>query len=378
MKNFTILLGTGLLFGCQSNESVPPDPRYAAIDTLLLTENEAGRFSGSVVIGNQDSMLYERHLGTANRVWNVSVDHETRFDVASVNKSFIAALILLAAEEGKLRVTNRLTDLLSGFNYQGTFDSAITVHHLLSHTSGLPDYDGVPKELSADGFMRFKRLHMTNAEYVDFISKLPPVAPPGQQFYYSNFAYHLLSIVLEEIYQQPFAEILRLKICEPLNLQQTFSTTANQAVFPRVAEGYDYVEDKNRWVRNRFIDLTLGRRIFSTTYDLYLWGKAMNDDRLLRDSSLQQMQRNYLEALTHEFSYGYGWVVFETDEQFAMGNLDINEPYIIHGGNTEGYKAMLVNVNRGNLIFSLLANTGSQTNEMELTKKIIHILTVPK
>ncbi len=358
-------------FSCKRPEPVQVKTAFYAIDSLLKAENEAGRFSGSVVIGTADTLLYARNTGLASRVWNAPVNDTTRFDIASVNKSFIALLTLQAVEEGRLNIHDRLADLLKHMDYSGYFDDEITLHHLLTHTSGLPDYRGVSDTLASNGFLRFKRLQFSNGAYVDFISQLKPVGKPGEKFYYSNFAYHLLCILLEEVYQAPFSSILNAKITKPLGLRHTFSTTSNREVFQNVAEGYNYLPGTNKWIRNDFIDLTLGRRIFSSARDLFKWGQAMSNTSLLSTASMDLMHTNHLRLLSDSVSYGYGWVVFGPEEHFHMGDLGIKAPYIIHGGETGGYKAMLVNVDSGRLIVSLLANTGSRTEEMTLTHKII-------
>lgn len=365
-----ILLGTS----CNKPEQVVDTSAFANIDSLLLAEYKADRFHGSVMISEQDSNVFTKHYGLASRVWDISIDGETRFDIASVNKSFIAALTLIAVEEGRLDLDSKLVDLLKGYDYAGAFHLDINIHQMLCHTSGLPDYDAVPEELQVNGFAPFKRLHFENHEYIHFISQLEAVSTPNRKFYYSNFAYHLLCIALEDIYEDSFENILQKKICEPLRLSHTFSSVDNEEVFQEVAEGYDYSESTGQWVKNNFIDLTLGRRIFSSTRDLYRWGRAMSGSSMLSDTSLKLMQTNHLQNISNDYSYGYGWVVFEQGDQYGMGNLGIDLPYIIHGGSTEGYKSMLVNIDNGAYIISLLANTGSRVNEMKLTEQIVNQL----
>lgn len=370
---FTVCLVFICVTSCQVDQK-PDGLPWQEINSLLENIHADDRFHGCVVIGNQDTVYCQKAIGLANRSWDIPMTLDVRFDIASLNKSFVAALVLLAVEEGKLRLEDRLSDVLSHYTAAANFDSQITLHQMLCHTSGLPDYDRVSEDLSAHGFARFKRLHFDNEAYVTFISELKPVASSGERFYYSNFAYHLLCILLEDTYQTSFAEILQEKITKPLGMENTFSTTSNKAVFPRVAEGYNYIESGAHWERNNFIDLTLGRRIFSTASDLYRWAQAMNDDRLLNKHSRSIMQQNHLSNIGADFSYGYGWVVYGKKEKYRMGDLGIDKPYLIHGGSTEGYKAMLVIINEGEHILTLLSNVGNRTNEMELTKAIIQIL----
>ncbi|MEO9482012.1 MAG: serine hydrolase domain-containing protein [Ekhidna sp.] len=344
------------------------------IDSLVTSEHQAKRFDGTLVVGNKEDILYERAIGISNRIWNIPMRLDHRFDICSINKSFIAMLILIACEEDKLSLDNHLTDLLKNYTYSGQFHPDITLHQMLTHTAGLPDYGQIDKSLSANKFQHFKRKHFSNKSYVDFISNVKSIDEPNKQFYYSNFAYHLLAIILEDAYGLSFPELLQEKISNPLGLNHTISSISNEDVFGKMADAYNYDKDTDSWQQNQFIDLTLGRRIFSSAGDLYLWGKEMNNSLLLTEKSMALMQTNHLKSITPDISYGYGWVIFDGDGKYRMGDLGIDRQYIIHGGTTEGFKSMLVNIENGEYIIAFLSNTGSQTDELALTKKIIQLL----
>ena len=373
-NTFLILISLTIIGSCQNPKIEDTPDRFAAIDQLIKDAFSSDDFHGSVTIGSGDSVLYTSQVGIANRDWDIPVDADTRFDIASINKSFIAGLIMLAVEEGKLTTKTKLTDLLKNFHYGGQFHDSITIHQMLTHSSGLPDYNSVPSDMSAYGFVRFKRQHFSNEAYVDFISRLPARSAPGTQFYYSNFAYHLLCIILEDLYQKPFPELLQEKICTPLGLRNTYSSVDNEAVAKRLATAYNWDEDTKQWRANNFIDLTLGRRIFSTTHDLIKWARAMDDDRLFSKESRELMVQNHIESITGNVAYGYGWVIMERGSQTKMGNMNIQQPYIIHGGSTEGYKSMLINIDRGKYLISLLSNVGDRTNEMKMATQITKLI----
>ena len=228
---------------------------------------------------------------------------------------------------------------------------------MLCHISGLPDYNNISKDLSKNNFSKFKRLHFSNQQYVNFISDLKPVGKPKKQFYYSNFSYHLLCIILEDIYQMSYPELLKKKITSPLKLNNTICETENRNIIKNLATGYNYMPKENNWKKNNFIDLSLGRRIFSTTTDLLKWVQALNSNKILTQESISLMTKNHLTNVDSNLSYGYGWVPYQNKEKFKIGDLNIDLPYIIHGGSTEGYKAMLVNINKGEYIISFLSNS---------------------
>lgn len=359
---------------CQNNTGTDNSAKeiFARVDSLLKKEAEANRFSGTVVIGNKDQILYEKAFGIADRSWGIPMDLGYNFDIASVNKSMISGLVMIAVQEGKLSLNSRLVDLLKNYSYSGTFNKNITLSQMLSHTSGLPDYDAVAPNLSANEFSALKRMHFTNEEYVNFISQLKPVGRPGEKFYYSNFAYHLVCIILEDVYKMSFGKLLEEKILQPLNMKSTYSATDNTKIRKHLAKGYLFRNGK--WHEDPFIDLTLGRRVFSTTRDLYKWANAFNDTGIFTRESLDKIKENHLSGITGKFSYGYGWVVYHKGEHFAMGDLQIDSPYIIHGGSTDGYKSMLININNGEWIISMLANSGNRTNELKLAREITQLL----
>lgn len=342
------------------------------LDSLFHAELEEERFSGTIVIGHREEVFYSKALGIADRTWDIKMQPDFRFDIASLNKSMVGALIMIAVQEGRLSLTNKLVDQLSDYSYTGSFDVDISIHHMLTHTSGLPDYDGVSPELAENNFSAFKREHFTNQRYVDFISKIERLSEPGKQFAYSNFAYHLLCIILEDVYEKSFGELLEEKILQPLDMKFTFSTTDNDELFEEFATGYVFRD--GRWKENPFIDLSIGRRVFSTSEDLFKWARALNKPDLLSQESLDLIKTNHLESITKDLSYGYGWVVFDDDDTFRMGDLSIKKPYIIHGGSTDGFKSLLINIENGEWVIAILANSGNRTNELDLGKRITELL----
>jgi len=218
--NLTYIWRSLILFsiGCSScTRSIQEPERVSSlirIDSLLQAKADADLFHGSVFIQDPAGNQFKKAYGIALRDWDIPNDTNTVFYITSVNKSLISGLIMIAEQEGKLKTTDRLVDLLERLEvkYSGNYSSDITLHHMMSHSSGLPDYDAVGEELSADEFRKFKRMHFSNDEYVDFISKLPVRGQPNETVYYSNFAYHLLAIILEESYSLPFEQILEEKL----------------------------------------------------------------------------------------------------------------------------------------------------------------------
>lgn len=326
-------------------------------------------FEGTLIVGDRDSIYHRVAVGTADRVWNIPMELDYPFDIASLNKSFIAGVTLILAEEGRLSLDQVVTSILPEF--KGKYTEPITIHQLLCHTSGIPDYDAIADDLKADGFDKFKRMHFTNEAYAAFISELEPLGPPGKQFYYSNFGYHLLAVLLETISGKHFNDLLEEKVCRPLGLQHTFAPRSNTAVYANTVEAYNFDEAAGTYSRNQYIDFSLGRRIYASAPDLYTWAQALcKPGDLLSEASLQKMKTNHIRDIDPGVSYGYGWYVFDGGD-YGRGNLGIDREYIIHGGSTDGFKSMLTIVENCELIVTHLSNIGRRTNEFRLTRDIV-------
>ncbi len=372
MKYFMYLLMGLFLIGCLENNITSPDKdTVSALDSLMHEVVENQKFSGVILLGNREKIIFKKAWGTANRDWNIPMSTENQFDIASLNKSFIAVLVLLAEQDGKWKLQEPVTKYFSEGIDKGKFSEKITFHHLLTHTSGLADYSGVPNDLKLNNYQKFKRLNFTNKDYINYIGQLKPLSDPGTEFHYSNFGYHLLALMLEDVYQESFNQLLQRKICRPLDLKNTVSYRSNTEVKKGLATGYSYHAEKGVWNSNQFIDLSLGRRIFSNADDLFTWAKALDLGTLLNEEMKQSMQRNHLEDLNPKLSYSYGLVIHDGISDFAMGNLKLKAPYFIHGGKTEGYKSLMINISGSDLILILLTNSGDQIDELRLAESII-------
>ncbi len=306
--------------------------------------------------------------GWAERSHSVPIDSNTIFDIASLNKSFIANLTLQAIAENRWSLDTRLNDLLKKYHFIARFNPEIDLHQMLCHRSGLADYDQLDVELRESEFRRFKRMHFKNAEYLEFLA-VQNHLEPNHAFYYSNFAYHILAILLEEEYKMPFDQLLKLKIGAPLGMRTICSPEGRRKVLPHLATGYCFVNGE--YLANDYIDLSLGRRIFCNAHDLMLWLEADGGTVLLPKHLADEVHRNQVSDLDSMHSYGYGWVPYNKGDSFVMGDLDLNQSYFIHGGSTEGFQSLAISVNKGETKLVLLANDGQGRLLMEKAKSIL-------
>ncbi|GEM_PF-1485513 len=335
-----------------------------------LQDSLVPNFSGQIILkSNLLDTAWQLERGKADRNWNVAMSDSARMDIASLNKSFIANLVLQAVDEGYWHLDQELNEILKDLNIDSLFKPGIRLKDLLSHRSGLADYNILPSNLKENNYRIFKRMHFANSEYLEFISKLPS-DEPNQAFHYSNFAYHLLAILLEELYQTDFNSLLQEKIALPLKLEGIFSPNNRQNMGANVALAYEL--KGGQWYQNDYIDLSLGRRIFASARDIQLWLEAEGGSQLLSDSLAREVFQNQVADLDSTISYGYGWVPYQAYEHYTMGDLEIDVPYFIHGGSTEGYQSVAVSVNQGETLLVILSNSGNGRQVFDLSKAILY------
>jgi CubicO group peptidase (beta-lactamase class C family) len=277
---------------------IPPaeDAELAArIDGYVKPYVDSGNFSGVVLVARGERKLLERAYGMANQELGVRNAPETRFHIASVSKSFTAAAILLLEQQGKLKVTDPLTKWIPDYP-QG---QKITVHHLLTHTSGIPNVNSFPD------YDEKSRSPHTLEEVISWFKLKPLQTEPGSKYSYSNSNYNLLAYIIEKTSGQSYGEFMASNIFAPLRLQDTGHDGNPATIIPRRASGYmpagaDQVENAPAldWSNK-----TGNGSLYSTASDLYSWARALTTDALLREATRKKMFTEHVDGT------GYGWFI---------------------------------------------------------------------
>ena len=232
MKQFTVILAFALVFltSCYAqNESKIKNIESldSNINALVKQYQDLDIFSGIVLVAEKGSPKYHKAFGLANRETNTANTINTKFDIGSMNKSFTKTIILQLIEEGKLNVTDKLGQYISGFPEIAA--NKITITDLLNHSSGYTDYWGEDfDELSIDQ----KRL----SGLVERIKKLRLEFEPGTQRAYSNSGYVLLGAIIEKITNKTYHQNVVDRIIKPLNMTETYVIDKNKV--PNRAIGY--------------------------------------------------------------------------------------------------------------------------------------------
>jgi CubicO group peptidase (beta-lactamase class C family) len=324
------------------------------IEELMTKYSEYGQFNGSVLVAENGKVIFKKGFGLANMEWGVSNQTETKHRLGSVTKQFTSMLILQLVEEGKLKLDVPITTYLP--DYPKKTGNLITIHHLLTHTSGIPDFTSFPiyqKELSIKTYSPEALIKIFADSSLQF--------KPGEKFSYSNSGYFLLGVIIEKVSGKPFEQILRENILNPLKMNNT-GYDHHETILKNRASGYE--KDGNKYINAAYLDMSVpysAGALYSTVEDLYLWDQALYNEKFLSSKTRDLLFKPYIKEMGS--SYGYGWSIGKT----PLGNTGDSVPVIGHGGGINGFSSLIQRIPSDRHLIVLLNNTGSAAlNEMSI------------
>ncbi|RIV41835.1 serine hydrolase domain-containing protein [Flagellimonas pelagia] len=298
------------------------------LDTFLNTLAQQDKFMGTLQVSRNGQKIYGTQYGFANLETKVPATENTLYRVGSISKTFTAVLILKAVEEGKLS----LSQTLDAFFPSIPNSEKITVAQMLNHHSGIHNFTNGP------GFMEWRTQPKTEQEMVQIIAAGGSDFVPGIQAAYSNSNYVLLSYLLQQVYQQPYAVILQEKILDPLHLQHT---QFGDATLPEAKKTRSYTYQIG-WqpVADTHYTIPMGAGgILMSAPDLVKFIEALFQGKLLSKTSLETM-------LTQTDGYGMG--IFEAE-------LFHKKAYT-HDGKIDGFNAFYYYFPEEKTTYALLSN----------------------
>lgn len=306
----------------------------AAVDRIMQAyEGEAP--GASLLVLKDGKPLVMRGYGRSLVEQGVLADAQTNYRLASVSKQFTAAAILLLAQNGKLSINDPVRRWLPTLPKEA---EGITLEHLLTHTSGLVDYEDLMQEPYAG--------QISDAGVLALLEKTPRLYfAPGTGYRYSNSAYALLALVVERVSQQAYPVFLQQHIFTPLGMRDTLAYVNNGPAVSHRAYGYSWVD--GRWQRTdqSATSAVLGDGgIYSNLHDLALWDAALYDNRLLSDAFRKLAFTAHAKVVGegYEAGYGYGW--------------RITGDTLWHSGETIGFRNVMVRWPKQRLTVILLSN----------------------
>ena len=305
----------------------------AKVDAYMNAAVKNDQFSGSILVARGGTAIISKGYRMANYEWNVPNTPQTTFTLASLTKQFTGMAMMQLQEQGWLKVSDKICKYLDNCP---TAWQPITIHQLLTHTSGIENFSSLP-----DWDEEIAVRPTSRAGFVDVFRDLPLEFTPGEKFEYSNSGYYLLGLILERASGQSYEDYLQQNIFKPLGMKNT-GLVNPISLQPNRANGYDW--SGNYFVHPDYEDLTHAYSnggLYSTTEDLLRWDKALYGEQLVSKKSLQEIFTSF------KGGYGYGWNI---NEKFGRKNTS-------HSGSLMGFSTYLSRFPSEQITIIILSNS---------------------
>jgi CubicO group peptidase (beta-lactamase class C family) len=313
------------------------DLKGDAVDQYVLSELARQHIPGiALLVSREGQIVRAKGYGLSNVELQVPVKPESIFQSGSVGKQFTATAVMMLVEEGRMGLEDPLTKF---FPAAPALWKQVTIRQLLSHTAGFTDY---PKDFDM-------RKDYTEADLLKIVEGIPLAFPPGTSWSYSNLGYLTLGIVIHKVTGEFYGDFLQERIFRPLGMSTT-RIMSEADIVPNRSAGYRLVkgELKNQeWV-SPTLNTTADGSLYFSILDLAKWDAALYTEKLLKQSSLQQMWTvaKLNNGQPDSGNYGFGW-----DIEKRRGHRVIE-----HGGAWQGFKTQISRYVDEKLTVVVLAN----------------------
>ena len=317
----------------------PNEAALQEMDRRIQAEMTSQNIPGVAIgVAARGRLLHVGTYGLADVELNVPVMDSTLFEIGSISKQFASAAAMLLVQEGRLGLDDPIHKYLS---YLPSEWLGVTVRQLLTHTSGIPDYE----EIGSYDQYSFR---LTPEEIIRVAHSRPMDFPPGQGYYYSNTGYFLLSMIVERIEGKPLNDVLTARIFRPLGMTQTRMATPEDIIRYR-ASGY-WVDRTGKVLRNRDAtktSSTLGAGgLLSSIGDMAKWDAALYGTALLSEASKKAMWTGVVLPDGTNTNYGFGWVVSPYR----------SKPSVSHSGQVQGFVTLFTRLPEDGVSIIVLTN----------------------
>lgn len=293
----------------------------AKIDSLIQTEfNEKYGPGGAFLIAKDGKPIYQKAFGKANLELDAALTPESVFQIGSMTKQFTAVAVLMLEEQGKLKVNDPISKYIEDY----PAGEKITIHHLLTHTSGIKDFTKMKT------LREIAQKEMTPKMMVDFFKNEPVDFAPGEKFDYNNSGYVVLGYIIELVSGETYEDFIKKYIFEKAGMSQSYYASDRQVISSRA---YGYHKKEYGFVNKTVISFSVpfsSGSLMSSLADMLKWQNALNKNVLLNVESTKKAFSKYKLNNGEEFTYGYGWHIKELN----------GTPSREHGGSVFGFKSM--------------------------------------
>jgi CubicO group peptidase (beta-lactamase class C family) len=328
MRTLTVLiLLLPIVLSAQKNYPV-------LLDRYMHAQVNVNEFTGTVLVARKGKVIYEKAFGLADREWNIPNTIDTKFEIGSITKQFTAACVLQLAEEGKISLDDKLSRYFPDFPKA----DSVTIHMLLTHTSGIKDFTGLPE------FGNMSKLPVEKDTMVALIKKQPFDFSPGTKWHYSSSGYYLLGYIIEKVTGKSYSDYVFEHVIQIAGLKNTCVNRWDTILLYR-AKGYEKTPNEG-WKNAYYISMEgpfSAGAIISTIEDLYQWNKALFSNQIISSAMLAKMTTPYMEH------YGYGLLIDSFQQHLR----------IRHGGRINGFTSLLGYFPSDDVVVAGLSNNGN-------------------
>jgi CubicO group peptidase (beta-lactamase class C family) len=326
------------------------DPIAQQVDQIFRPLADPASPGLSVIVLKNGKTVFESSYGLANLDAQTPITPGTDFRLASFTKQFTAMCVMLLVHDGKLSYDDKLTQIFPDFPAYG---GAITVRMLLTHTSGLKDYE----DLYAAQFPGIDDRKIPQIKDAQILALMKQASstdfPPGSQWRYSNTGYAVLAMIVEKVSGESFGAFLHQRIFAPLGMKNTVAYEKGKNEVPNRAWGYD--KKDGRWIESdqSSTSAVLGDGgIYSNVEDLARWSRALHEHALLSASEMQaaftpvKVPGGAKREDGTPTEYGYGWFLDRYN----------GRPRTWHSGTTTGFRTFIERLTGEGLTIIILCN----------------------
>ena len=323
---------------------------------VMKTYHNYNMFDGSVLVAENGKIIYQDAFGMANREWNIPNTVDTKFMIGSVSKPITATLMLILVQKGLVSLEKTIENYLPEFKNKPA--AKVTIKQLLSHTSGIPNYD-----IIKNFFPRISQ-NFSREDYIIIYKDSLLAFVPGTRYLYSSWGYFTLGYIIEKVTGKSYAQVMKAEIFDKTNMQNSGSYLHTDIVSNR-ASGYDY--GFGEFVSADFRDQsnTMGTGdIYTTVGDLFKFHMGIANNKLLNNDLTKEMFTPGIRPAR----YGYGWF----NQNFRYTATDsVKANY--HLGSTEGFISFMIRIPETNSMVVILCNS-APTDFFGITKNLLKVL----
>jgi CubicO group peptidase (beta-lactamase class C family) len=328
----TVAMAFASAAAAQGREKAPAGVERAAAERVLKSYEAKGLSDGVVLVARNGVPVFREAFGLANREWGIANAPDVEFWTGSITKQFTALAILQLAGDGKLSLDDPVSKFIEAAPpaWRG-----ITVRHLLTHTSGIPNHTSLPE------WGALTWVEHSPEDLFRFIRDRPLDFEPGAKFQYDNTGYVLLGLIVQKVSGHSLGDYLAAHVFTPLGMKHT--GLVGDQVVPRRASGYEH--EGTRWLADLWVsaikDSGAGA-IYSTADDLLIWDQALNHPKSLGLADLRPMFTDYGHG------YGFGYVIATQEGHRRWW----------HNGDVAGFRSIIARYPDDKLTVIVLSNDG--------------------